>query len=152
MDRTRRSSEKGAAQTGSKPGDPGLPGRRILLVEDDTPAAESMARLLRADGYEVRVATSGQEALEAAANELPHIVLLDLGLPDMEGHEVARRLRERKGPARPLVIAITGHGKDADRLQSYEVGIDLHLTKPVSIQELRQFLTRFQEISERSRD
>jgi len=151
MDRMRRSSEKGAAESVSEPGDPGSLGRRILLVEDDTPAAESMRHLLRADGYEVRIATTGQEALEAAAHELPHIILLDLGLPDMEGHEVARRLRERKGPARPLVIAITGLGKDADRLQSYEVGIDLHLTKPVSIQELRQFLTRFQEITDRSR-
>jgi DNA-binding response OmpR family regulator len=74
------------------------------------------------------------------------VVLLDIGLPGMDGYEVARELRRGLAQKRPLVIALTGHGQDAERLHAYEAGIDLHLTKPVSVQELLRFLQHYQEV------
>jgi CheY-like chemotaxis protein len=116
---------------------------RILIVEDDADTADLMAQLLRREGCSVHVAANGPEALRAAEADHPEVVLLDLGLPGMSGYDVAKGLRAQKSEKRPLLIAVTGHGGQADRLQSYESGIDLHLTKPVDIAELRQYLDRF---------
>jgi len=119
----------------------------VLLVEDDADTARLMATMLRGDGCTVYVALDGPEALRAAERDHTEVILLDLGLPGMSGYEVARGLRAQKTQKRPLLIAITGRGEHADRLRSYEVGIDLHLTKPVDIEELRVYLNRFQTMS-----
>jgi two-component system CheB/CheR fusion protein len=125
-----------------------LNGLRILLVEDEIDAAETTARLLQMYGHDVRVAGDGPAALQAARDEVPDVVLLDLGLPGMDGYQVAQRLREQQAKKRLLVIAISGYGRDSDeRLKSYQAGIDLHLTKPVEVQELQRFLERFRDVT-----
>ncbi len=116
---------------------------RVLIVEDDADNATLMAELLRGDGCDVRIAADGPAALQAAEQHHPEIVLLDLGLPGMSGYDVARGLRAQKTDRRPFLIAVTGRGEQSDRVHSYEVGIDLHLTKPVDIDELRQYFVRF---------
>ncbi len=125
---------------------------RLLIVEDEPSAANTLARLLRADGYEVRVALDAASALSAAEAEPMDVVLLDIGLPGKDGYEVARQLREQ-GPEegsgqkfRPVIIAITGHGADEERLRSYAVGMDLHLVKPVQPDELMRILERLQGV------
>ncbi len=120
---------------------------RILVVEDDADAVAALGRLLELEGFAVRVVADGPAALRAAEEEEPQVILLDLGLPGMNGYDVARGLRAQKASRRPLLIAITGLGEHDERVHSYEVGIDLHLTKPVDIGELRLFLSRFQSVS-----
>jgi CheY-like chemotaxis protein len=118
----------------------------ILVVDDDPDAAESLDLLLTIEGHRVQVAVDGPSALEAAEISQPDVVLLDLGLPRMDGYEVAEKLRQRKLPKKPLLIAISGRGEKAERLRSYEVGIDLHWTKPVMPDELLALLRRYQTI------
>ncbi|HEX2644249.1 MAG TPA: ATP-binding protein [Thermoanaerobaculia bacterium] len=115
-------------------------GRRILLVEDNPDAAESLGELLRIWGHEVRIAYEGLGALDQARVETPDIVLLDIGLPGMDGYEVARALRSQPGLERTRLIALTGYGQDADRHRSSQAGFDHHFVKPVDIQALRLLL------------
>ncbi|HEU5219461.1 MAG TPA: response regulator [Gemmatimonadales bacterium] len=112
---------------------------RILVVDDSTDAAESMARLLLLSGHEVTVAHDGPSALEIAAREAPAIVLLDIGLPGMDGYEVCRRLRQL-GLADTRIIAVTGYGQDRDRQRSRDAGFDAHAVKPVDPDELMGLL------------
>ena len=107
------------------------PSQRVLVVDDNVDAAESLALLLRMGGHDVRVAHNGPDALAAAAAHLPDLVLLDIGLPGMNGHEVARRLRQQPGMDRTVLVAVTGYGQDEDRRRSLEAGFDQHLVKPV---------------------
>jgi CheY-like chemotaxis protein len=118
----------------------------ILLVEDHADTAATMAELLRQNGRDVRVAGDGAEALSQAWTSLPDVVLLDIGLPGMDGWEVARRLQQLPGSRKPFVVAITGYGQEADRDRSRQVGIHLHLVKPVDPVGLEQLLQRFQAI------
>jgi signal transduction histidine kinase len=113
--------------------------RRILVVDDNQDAAESLAMLLRLSGHEVMVAHDGHQALAIAAIERPGVVLLDIGLPGMDGYEVCRRVRQQ-GLADAQIIAMTGYGQDRDRERSKEAGFDTHTVKPVEIQELMQLL------------
>jgi CheY-like chemotaxis protein len=119
---------------------------RILLVEDDADTAESLALLLRLLGHEVHVAKDGSEAMRQTEANLPDLVFLDIGLPGMDGWEVARRLHQVPGGRAPLLVAITGYGQEADRERSQEAGIHLHLVKPVDPPELEELLRRFQTI------
>jgi DNA-binding response OmpR family regulator len=119
---------------------------RILLVEDDADAANSMAVVLRLYGYDVVVALDSPTALQIADNYPPDVVLLDIGMPKMDGWQVAKALRQRRTKPRPLIIAITGYGYKAARLRSYEAGIDVHLVKPVDPAELVNLLGRYQRI------
>jgi PAS domain S-box-containing protein len=105
--------------------------RRVLVVDDNVDAAESIGMLLRLWGHEVRVAYNGPQALTAAAEYRPEVVVLDIGLPGMSGYEVARQLRQRPQFAKALLVAVTGYGQDEDRRRSGEAGFDHHLTKPV---------------------
>ena len=98
----------------------------------------------------MEVAPDGPAALRAVEARLPDAILLDLGLPGMSGYEVASRLRELKTGERPLLIAVTAFGDPEDRVHSYEVGIDLHLVKPVRPEELQNFLDRYQSAYRRS--
>jgi CheY-like chemotaxis protein len=124
-------------------------GLRVLVVEDDAGLASDMALLLGRRGHQVRIASDGAAALEATQASPPDVVLLDIGLPGMDGYQVAKRVREEMVPAMPkapLLIAVTGRDSEADRRRSQEVGIDLHLVKPVDPDRLLQLLERFQRI------
>src|SRR5262249_49671653 len=118
-----------------------LSGRSILVVDDNRDAAESLALLLKLMGNEVQTAYDGPAALEAVARQRPQIVILDIGLPEMNGYEVARHLRQDVGRDNLLLVALSGYGTEEDRRRSHEAGFDAHLTKPTSIHELRQALT-----------
>ncbi len=115
--------------------------RRILLVDDLVEVAEDMACLLReAFGHEVRTAHDGPTALRLAADFRPDLVLLDIGLPGMNGCEVARRLRQQPGLGDAVLVALTGWGQEEDRRKTKEVGFDHHLVKPVGLKELEPLL------------
>ena len=110
-------------------------GQRILVVDDNQDAADALVDALRARGLPVSVAYDGPGALEAAARFRPHAAFLDIGLPVMDGYELARRLRELLGPAVKLV-ALTGYGQDRDRALSRAAGFDEHLVKPVELEQI----------------
>jgi PAS domain S-box-containing protein len=110
--------------------------RRILVVDDNVDAARTLAEALGAWGHEVGVAHDGPSALEEALRTRPDVVLLDIGLPGMDGYEVARLLRERAGLADTVLIALSGYGQADDRRRSQDAGFRDHLVKPVDIEEL----------------
>jgi len=114
--------------------------RRVLVVDDNEDAAEALDLMLRQLGHETLVLHRGQEALLRLAPFGPDVVLLDLGMPDMDGFEVARRIRATHLDRQPTVIAVTGWGQDADRERAREAGFDAHLVKPVSADLLAQAL------------
>jgi CheY-like chemotaxis protein len=116
--------------------------RRVLVVDDNVDSAESLALLLRVTGHEVRTAHHGPAALETAQTFAPEIVLLDIGLPRMDGLEVARRMRQDLGLTNALLVAMTGYGQDEDRRRTQEAGFNAHLVKPVDLDELNEFLER----------
>lgn len=118
--------------------------RRILVVDDNTDSALMLATMLGFWGHETWTAASGQEALTAAAEFAPKIVFLDIGLPDMDGHEVAERLRATPALADTLLVALTGWGGADDRRRSKEAGFDLHLTKPVDAATVSAVLAHFE--------
>jgi PAS domain S-box-containing protein len=114
--------------------------RRVLVVDDNVDAARSLSMLLQAFGHEVCTAHDGQAALETAASFHPQVVLLDIGLPKLDGYEVARRLRCQPGLEKALLVALTGYGQEGDRRRSEEAGMDWHLVKPVDPAELERIL------------
>ncbi|MEP6768404.1 MAG: ATP-binding protein [Acidobacteriota bacterium] len=115
-------------------------GRRILVVDDNVDAAEGLSDFLRALGHSVRTVHDGASAIEVATIVRPEIVLLDIGLPDIDGHQVARRLREDRHLRASLLIALTGYGQERDRERSREAGFDHHLVKPVDLGRLESLL------------
>jgi CheY-like chemotaxis protein len=114
--------------------------RRILVVEDNPDVAATMRDFLELSGHEVELASSGTDGVQAARAFHPEVVLCDLGLPGMNGFEVAAELRRDPETASAQLIAVTGYGRDEDRRRSKEAGFDLHLTKPVDPAKLRQLL------------
>jgi CheY-like chemotaxis protein len=114
--------------------------RRILVVDDNVDAAESPRMILTMEGHEVQVAHDGAAALRVAEVFLPDAVLLDIGLPRIDGYEVARRLRERPDMKNALLVAVTGSGQPEDLQRSQRTGFDVHLVKPVPPEALRQLL------------
>jgi CheY-like chemotaxis protein len=119
---------------------------RILVADDDADTAVSLATLLHLKGHEVHVALTGPAALETAKDNPPDVVLLDLAMPGMDGYELAARLREQATDKWPLLIAITGFGREEYCRRSAEAGIDLHLVKPVDPKALDGLLKRFRAI------
>jgi DNA-binding response OmpR family regulator len=109
---------------------------RVLVVDDNRDTVESLAMLLRLAGNEVDTASDGPQAVHNAVSFQPDVILLDLGLPHMHGHDVCREIRKRVAPHRPLMIAVTGHGHEEIRQRSAEAGFDAHLLKPVNYDEL----------------
>ena len=134
----------GPAETGSVPLDlaPGTLDQRlrVLVVEDNPDAAETLRDLLDMWGYETLVLGRGDTALEQAGSYQPDVALLDIGLPGMDGYELARRLRQETGLHSTLLAAVTGYGQADDRRRAEEAGFDVHLTKPVDPDELRKLL------------
>ena len=112
--------------------------RRILVVDDSTDAAQSLALLLELAGHDVRVAHDGLETLAVASEFEPEVVLLDLGMPKMDGYETARRLRNESWGQQVMLVALTGWGQQRDRERTAEAGFDLHLVKPIAEFELFQ--------------
>ena len=115
-------------------------GRRILLVDDNRDAADSLALLLGLEGHDVRVAYAGRPAIEVAHAFQPEIAVLDLGLPDLSGYDVARLLRQDPALAHIELIALTGWGQEEHRKRALEVGFDHHLTKPVDLDQFARLL------------
>lgn len=115
-------------------------GRRVLLVEDDDDGRRMMEAMLALEGHTVRTAATGAEAVQMAQDWHPDIALVDIGLPDIDGHEVARRIRALPLVNSPKLVAISGFGQPGDLHNAYEAGFDLHLTKPVAPQFLRDVM------------
>ena len=110
------------------------------MVDDNVDAAETLAEMLELWGHEVRVEHDGPAALQAAESYQPEVVLLDIGLPEMDGYEVARRLRQEGANGRMVLIALTGFGHEEAVRRSQEAGFDHHLVKPVDPEELQRVL------------
>jgi signal transduction histidine kinase len=117
---------------------PGRP-KRVMVVDDNKDGADSLAMLVRLWGHDALLAYDGDSALKKAEAEQPDVVLLDIGLPGLDGYQVARRLRERSAE-HPVLVALTGYGKEEDRRRSREAGFNHHLTKPVDPDALQRLL------------
>jgi len=115
---------------------------RLMVVDDNADAANSVALLLESEGHIVSVEYNGKSALERARIETPKIFLLDIGLPDMDGYELARRLRSIPETSRAVLIALTGYGQAQDRVRSKAAGFDYHLVKPADIARLSALLAQ----------
>ncbi|MGH8177555.1 MAG: response regulator [Steroidobacter sp.] len=116
--------------------------RRILIADDNPDALESLAMLLECDGHEVLKAVNGVEAYELAGQYRPHLALLDLGMPVLDGYEAARRIRQHPWGRQMAIVALSGWGQHADVQRSRESGFDSHLVKPASFDALAQVLNR----------
>jgi len=122
--------------------DSDAPHWRVLVVDDNRDSAESLAAVLRLDRHEALVAYGGREALAVAERERPDLILLDIGMPDMDGYEVARRLRACEPTANARIVTLSGYGQAGDREKSLAAGCDGHLVKPVSVPDLARWLDR----------
>jgi signal transduction histidine kinase len=114
--------------------------RRILVADDNNDALESLATLLQLSGHEVYTAANGAMALESAEQHRPEVVLLDIGMPKLDGYEVARRIRAQPWGQRITLVALTGWGQESDRRRSQEAGFDSHLVKPLDLDKLTELL------------
>jgi CheY-like chemotaxis protein len=114
--------------------------RRVLVVDDNADAAEMIAMLLELDGHEVRVAHDAHSALTLAGEFAPEVGLFDIGLPDADGYELARRVRADRRLLNMYLVAVTGWGQEEDRRRAREAGFDSHLTKPAEPQAVRDVL------------
>jgi CheY-like chemotaxis protein len=110
--------------------------RRVLIADDNVDAAEGLRRLLELQRHQVEVVHDGEAAFAALSRSEPEVILLDIGLPGLDGLEVARRIRARGGASRPLLVAVTGLGRDEDRRRSAAAGFDHHLVKPIALASL----------------
>jgi two-component system, sensor histidine kinase len=119
--------------------EPAARAQRVLLVEDNHDAREMQATLLRMLGHDVLEAATGLEGVDAAVRQAPDVVVMDIGLPDIDGYEAARRIRQQRGRAVRL-IAVSGYGQPQDRARSREAGFDAHLVKPVDPAALNEVL------------
>ncbi len=124
----------------AEPSAGGAAGRRVLVVDDNRDAADTLALLLELMGHQTRTAHDGPAALAAGAAFEPEIVLLDIGLPHMNGYEVCRKLREEAWGKGAFVVALTGWGQAEDQRNASEAGFDRHLVKPVEEEVLQKLL------------
>jgi two-component system CheB/CheR fusion protein len=116
--------------------------RRILVVDDRLDNADTLAIALRAKHHDVQMANSGASALELAQQFAPEVVLIDIGMPEMDGYELARRLRQKMGASQPRLIALSGYGQESAKRQAHAAGFDAYLVKPVDIELIVQALGR----------
>jgi CheY-like chemotaxis protein len=117
-----------------------IPPLRILVVDDNRDSADMLATLLTLGGHDTHTANDGLAAVEAAAKLQPDVIFMDIGLPLLNGFEAARKIREQQSDKRPLLVALTGWGQDADRRRSESAGFDAHLVKPVEMGLIRKLL------------
>jgi two-component system CheB/CheR fusion protein len=118
----------------------GTPTADILVVEDNVDAAETLSMLLSMRGHRVRLACDGASALRAVNEHAPEIILMDIGLPDMDGRELARRFRNHAQTRDAVMIATSGYGEQSDVRKSLDAGFDHHLTKPIDYEALERLL------------
>jgi CheY-like chemotaxis protein len=121
--------------------------QRVLVVDDNSDSAEALAQYLRLRGHQVEAVYTGRDAIERASAFAPSVVLLDIGLPEMDGYEVARRLRADHSSA--VLVAVTGYGRPEDVRRAKEAGFAAHLTKPAALSQLERV---FSELGERAED
>lgn len=119
---------------------PGVSRRTVLLADDDRDSVDSLAAVLRLEGYTVHTAYGGREAVDTAVVERPDIMIVDIGMPKMSGYDVARHFRTLRKEERPILIALTAWGQESDKLLSKQAGFDHHLTKPVEPAHLAKLL------------
>jgi len=129
-------------QSGEPTGRKTVGRKRVLVVDDNRDIAESLGMLLQLDGHDVQIAYDGRQAIEIADSFEPHAVILDIGMPHLDGHETTAELRKREWARKTIFIAVTGWGQPDDRRRSLAVGFDHHLVKPVEPTELRALLER----------
>jgi PAS domain S-box-containing protein len=141
---TREQDPPGKKEAGDQP-QPHSSGRRLLVVDDNRDAAESLALLLRLQGHEVRVAHDGRAALEMVSSYRPEMIFLDIGMPGMDGYEVARRLKQMAGMPGVRLAALTGWGQQEDRRRTSQAGFDYHLVKPVEPEALEELLATLKQ-------
>jgi CheY-like chemotaxis protein len=118
---------------------------RVAIVEDNSAAREMMKALLELDGVDVSAAADGNAGLEMILKERPDLAIVDIGLPDLDGHQVARRIRESLPKGEIHLVALTGYGLDEDRRAALEAGFDDHFVKPLKIDDLRRLLRVLRE-------
>ena len=111
-----------------------------MIVEDDHPTADLLGRYARLLSCETRISHTGKDAVELATEFLPQIILLDIGLPNIDGWDLAKTLKDQLEPVHPVIIAVTGRTTHDDRLRSKQAGIDHHLNKPSFRKELMELL------------
>ena len=140
--RLRDAPEAAGKAAPSVPAPPQAQSRRLLVVDDNEDAASTVAELLRMSGNEVKIAHDGGSAVSVTAEFRPDLVLLDIGLPDINGYEVARRIRKLPGVRQPVLIALTGWGQQQDKDAAAQAGFDHHWTKPVDPQRLQELSAR----------
>lgn len=114
--------------------------KSILVVDDNRDAADSLAMLLEIGGHEVTAVYSASDALQRASELRPAVIVMDLGLPEIDGCEVARRMRGMAELKGVRLLALTGHGRDEDRQRTRDAGFDHHLVKPVDLDELEKLV------------
>ena len=118
----------------------GARGLKVLVVDDNVDAAQMLATLLGMNGYDVELAYDGRSALASAARSPPDVALLDIGLPDIDGHELARRLRAMPATTQAVLVALTGYGQEEDQRRAYTAGFDHHMAKPADLARLLELL------------
>jgi CheY-like chemotaxis protein len=114
----------------------------VLIVDDNVDTAQGLSRLLIHAGHEIALAHDGTQALAMAREQNPEAILLDIGLPGMDGFEVVKLLRQQSSSAEAVIIAVTGYGQPEDRQRVMEAGFDHHLVKPVDFDELKLLLQK----------
>jgi PAS domain S-box-containing protein len=129
--------------------EPTGPSLRVLVVDDNVDTAQTLALLLKTSGHDVRTAYTGPAALEAALDYRPNVVLLDIGLPGMDGYAVAKRMRQEPVFHDIVLVALTGYGQETDRLRSQEAGFDHHLVKPADFDNVQRILATVAELPAR---
>ena len=144
----RRPAREADSQTAT-PADT-APKRRVLIVDDNRDSALSMAGLLRLRGSETTTAHDGLSAIRLAEEFRPDVILMDIGLPELNGYDATRRIREQPWGKKILIVALTGWGQDSDRADSSDAGCNGHLVKPVKLVDLEELLLRL-EAGERER-
>jgi CheY-like chemotaxis protein len=118
------------------------PARSVLVIEDNADLREGLRLLLREWGYGVDLAENGLQGIARAIQTRPAVALVDIGLPDVDGYEVARRIRSRLGPADIYLVALTGHVEPEDRQQARDSGFDAHIPKPIPDEKLKALLDK----------
>ncbi|MEA3195227.1 MAG: hypothetical protein QOD26_3560 [Betaproteobacteria bacterium] len=141
-------SEQTNAVLSSSSGDVEVYGRRVLVVDDNIDAAESTAAFLRLEGHEVKTVGDGQAALSSLKVFDPHVIVLDIGLPGLDGFEVARRLRARGDTSHALLIAVTGYGQREDRQRAAQAGFDYYFVKPTDPREIHGAIERGRQVGD----
>lgn len=115
--------------------------KTVCIIDDNVDGAASLGMYLEMLGHQVRIFHSGPEALESLRGSLPQVIFLDIGLPGMNGYEVAKTIRSLPHGKEPLVAAVTGWGTDEDKRKSAAAGCDIHLTKPIDLAEVERLVT-----------